>query len=90
MTAGVLESPERRISPFLKASAYIMSYLISLGVAICAAAVATVITYRLSFYNDEISFRVFLTVVPLVFVLLAWLAAPRMARLLLMNLRRHR
>ena len=90
MSAEGLEGAEKKVNRFLKITAYILSFFISLAASIFAASVSAVIVYRLTSYNDELSFRTFLIVVPLTFILLAWLAAPRLVRLLLKDLRRPR
>ena len=61
------------------------AYVIISAASVFGGAVVTGLVYELTYYdtlNDEISFYAFLAIVPLTFILLAWLAIPKLVRLL--------
>jgi hypothetical protein len=83
MSAEKIECAEKWT--VLKIAAYAAAYVTSFVASVFGGALATGLTYELTYYrtlSDDISFYVFLTIVPLSFILLAWLAVPRLVRLL--------
>ena len=83
MSAEQLEYAEKRT--VLKIATYAAAYVTSFAASVFGGALATGLTYELTYYrtlNDNISFYAFLTIVPLSFIFLAWLAVPRLVRLL--------
>ena len=82
MSAEKIECAEKRT--VLKIATYAAAYVASLVASVFGAALATGLTYELTYYrtlNDKISFYVFLTIVPLSFIFLAWVVTPRAVRI---------
>ncbi len=82
MSAGKLEGAEKWM--VLKIVTYAAAYVISFAASVFGGSLATGLVYELTYYdtlNDEISFYTFLAIVPLTFILLAWLAIPKLVRL---------
>ena len=89
MSAGKYEGTGKRTNRVLKIVTYVVAYVIGFASSVFGGALATGIVYELTYYktlNDDISFYTFLTIVPLTFLLLAWLVVPRSVRLLLKDI----
>jgi len=85
MSAANPGCTEKRVNSALKIATYAAGYVISFAASVFGGALATGLTYQLTYYrtlNDDISFFAFLTIVPFTFILLAWLAVPRVVRFL--------
>lgn len=83
MTAGKIERAEK--FTVLKIATYATAYVIGFAASVFFSALATGLTYELTYYktlNDNISFYAFLTFVPLIFIFLAWIAIPRIVSFL--------
>ena len=90
MSAEKPEFMKNRFNWLRKIEAYAVAYIASFAASIFGSAILTVIVYQLTYFktqNDSISFYTFVASVPLLFILLAWLAVPKAAKLLLKDIR---
>lgn len=64
----------------LKVFTYASAYVAGFAASVFGGALATGLVYELTYYrtlNDKISFYAFLTIVPVAFIIIAWVAIPK-------------